>query len=983
MTLNQIERLVRKIAEVLGQPALEAQAAKLAQDYAELARAAHRRLEQCAVMIEAGDELQALQLAETPPPLLDLITLVSFRQAGEWRAYCQAHNLPWTEPFFDKYVRLLNATYGKGIASDHPYYRDYRRAVMQNEDERALSILRVIARLNPADQNSAQELKRLEEKALRSRLEELRAALDRGDDEAALSLAGKLESSPLKIPPANPVWQRAQVIRCQRLLARAEALRQQEIWQEVEPLVEEVRGLASQHALVFPAADADAFEALESWTGQRRSAFIQEQDFQRAVEGLQYAVQSLETKRAADGAAAPAEWQSEFDTLAAKWREAERFGRPLDESLLARCQEQCDWLQRQMNRGRRRKQIVGTLATVAVLVAVVAAGVLGWSFLQQQRFLDQLQRLQSGRHVAETQKVLAEIPARLKTKARLAAAISKAQEFVSKEDQLKRAFADKFERLNGLARQGVLEVSAQVEQQRADCAETLKGLAPEFQPEAKANLDRFDQGWQQRLQALQPEINGRFAVRLAEAEKVATQRLNAANGYDAVRTSLPQVQALAADLAKKLNGPVGPEEALVRRWRQWTNEVNGIARAVDHWAALTAQAPHSIEQHLARLNQMSESPFVPAAEQAAIADFYRVSVSLPALLGSLLLPHDRPAWAMLTNFPAADPTFRPGTPSAQELEAYEQLRNDPNLHEVNDYFLTKNPHPGNPMENHHIFVRGKLQENRLGQETGLLYDWKKSPDTLRFEQQVIDSYDYIQADYKGLTKECAAFQALGVADLLTPDNSHYQRAILELLDRLNQDRESSPLFRAYVTVRLWDLAQQRPLEWGLPWAPAAAMHVQNLKWGLGAENLGSGDWLVSNRVARVNAILDGYFGQSRAVWFAKQAQFLYRLARQSCQAGFSFAGYIDAQGKPILTQTNAIRGEYWGWSNRSKAPALLLRRPEGAPTCQQLEEPLPLTPLFVFRVDRRQLLERTASAALYSGRGADQMLPPLFLGLEP
>jgi hypothetical protein len=105
-------------------------------------------------MIEAGQFLQALQLAETAPPLMDLITLLGFRQAAEWRNYCQAHQLPWSEPFYDKYIRLLNDAYSKGITGDHPFYRDYRRAVMENDDARAFSILRVIARLNPSDPNT-------------------------------------------------------------------------------------------------------------------------------------------------------------------------------------------------------------------------------------------------------------------------------------------------------------------------------------------------------------------------------------------------------------------------------------------------------------------------------------------------------------------------------------------------------------------------------------------------------------------------------------------------------------------------------------------------------------------------------------------------------------------------------------------------------------------------------------------------------------
>src|SRR5580658_10336899 len=131
-TITQAERVVRKIIEALAQPPSETQAAKLAQEYADLCRTANRRLEQCALMIEAGQSLQALQLAETPPSLLDLITVLSFRQATEWRAFCQSHHLPWAEPFYDKYVRQLNTTYGTGIVGDHPFYRDYRRAVMSD-----------------------------------------------------------------------------------------------------------------------------------------------------------------------------------------------------------------------------------------------------------------------------------------------------------------------------------------------------------------------------------------------------------------------------------------------------------------------------------------------------------------------------------------------------------------------------------------------------------------------------------------------------------------------------------------------------------------------------------------------------------------------------------------------------------------------------------------------------------------------------------
>ena len=86
MNLIEAERLVRKISEVLQHRAHEAQARQLAQDYADVCRTASHRLEQCAAMLGEGDEPQAIQLAESPPPLLDLVTRLGFRQLSEWRA---------------------------------------------------------------------------------------------------------------------------------------------------------------------------------------------------------------------------------------------------------------------------------------------------------------------------------------------------------------------------------------------------------------------------------------------------------------------------------------------------------------------------------------------------------------------------------------------------------------------------------------------------------------------------------------------------------------------------------------------------------------------------------------------------------------------------------------------------------------------------------------------------------------------------------
>src|SRR5689334_14141702 len=163
MTLHELERLIRRIEEALERPS-QGGLQKLAGDYAAANRAAVTRLGQCSHMLEKGEEHQALQLAESQPPLLDLITLLSFRRSPNWRALCQSENLPIAEPIDIRPVRRLNELYAKGIDKDHALYRDYRRAVMMNDDAQALGILRSIVRLNPEDQNARHEFERLEHK---------------------------------------------------------------------------------------------------------------------------------------------------------------------------------------------------------------------------------------------------------------------------------------------------------------------------------------------------------------------------------------------------------------------------------------------------------------------------------------------------------------------------------------------------------------------------------------------------------------------------------------------------------------------------------------------------------------------------------------------------------------------------------------------------------------------------------------------------
>jgi hypothetical protein len=972
-TLTQVERLVRKITEVIGQPASDTQTAKLAQDYADLCRAANRRLEQCTLMIEAGQFLQALQLAETPPPLLDLVTMLGFRQSAEWRTYCQTHQLPWSEPFYDKYVRLLNSAYGKGIAADHPFYRDYRRAVLKNDDEHALSILRVIARMNPSDENTKEELKRQEEKVLRVKLEKLRQIVTTGDSAATRTQVAQIETSGIPIPSSHPVWQQAQMARCLEILRRAEALREQDAWQDAEVLVEEIHVLATQYNVQLPAADADAWSSLEEWTAEKRGAYADDQDFKRALSALEYEVQTLETRRATAAPLSAVDATSTFNSLAGKWSEAGRFDRPLDEALIARCEQSRDWLQSRMKAASQRRRMAKLAVTLLVLAAIAATipFILDWA--KKRDVTLRLGMLESSRRVSDAETLVAQVPDRLKTNPDLTEALSKAQNFIAHEKELKRVFDEDLSGLQQLAAGSFTSVEL-IGPRRKQAENALAQLAPEFQINGKSALNTWDGKWQ-------PVRNATLAAQLDRAEQIAAG-LNGTNGFNAVHTDLPKIQSILAAMEPLRAEPPALDQNLETRFHQLSDKAALWTGYGEQWekAQAAVAGAQSLDEYLDRLGQLVQSPFATAAQREGAAEIDHLKINQTILLGELLMPNDPAAWDSLTNVTtnvaAWGTSLMPEQPTPQEKDACINLRDDKNMKDVYFYDLITNPRANNPFQSHKILVQGKMDLDRGGQMAGLVYDPGDSRDTARFVLQSYSDWDYAHVNKLFRTQECETFERLGLGDLIDPNTGNYQKPILQLIDQLNQEENSSAIFRAYVTLKLFALAEMRPEEWGLPWCPDAARQIQMLK-ELGASDLKSGDWMVRAKIAKYEEPLQACFTRVRSVSLEKQAKFLQQLARGTCQTDFSYAGFVNVNGNPVLRPVHAPLSEYWGWDSRSRSAVLLWRPPGGA----AIAEPLPFTPLFFFNGDRQRLLNETTRAISYHTNPAAGILPPFFSGL--
>jgi len=970
MTLTQAERLVRRISEVANQPASDPQTAKLADEYAELCRAANRRLEQCAIMIEAGQFLQALQLAETPPPLLDLITLLAFRQAAEWRAYCQAHQLSWAEPFYDKYIRLLNNTYGKGIASDHPFYRDYRRAVMENENARALSILRVIARLNPSDANTKEELKRLEEKILRVKLENLRQVMAGGDAANIQACLEQIEASGLPVPAAHPVWQQAQIVHCQQMLSHAQELRRQDAWQGAEAIVEEIHASATRYNVRLPDADADTWTALEEWTTQQRSAFAAEQDFRRALSALEYEVNTIASQRITGARLSKPAASASLNSLDEKRREAERFGHALGEDLMQRCQEDRNWLREQITSASRRQSLVAVVTVVVILGAIGAVLPYFWSQMRQEEFAQRLARLESNRKVSEAESTLSAMPESWKTNPKISDVVGKARDFLAAEKESRQSFDRQLTGLQQIASAGFRKDLAQTGTSRGDCEHALTRLAPEYQSAAKTSLDAWDAHWQSFRDA---EL-GSVLNRAEEAADV----LSTTNGAGAARSSLARIGGMLSNLSPLEAQPPPLDQGLADRLSRLKGKIENWKATTGKWeqAETALGNASSLEQYVEALNQLTLSPFATPLQKNAVSAINGLHLSQETLLGQLLLPNDPAAWKTLTNVTGWSANLMPEQPTSAEKDLYFKLRDDKNVRDVNAYDLITNARPGNTDQTHTVFVQGAMAPDNGGQEAGMVDDPTLFRDSLHFVHTSYSDWDYIKVKRLYRTLECDSYEHLGLGDLIDANTGNYQKPILQLFDQLNKESKASSIFRAFVTFKLLAVAEARPEEWGLQWCPGAAAHLQALT-NLGAAEIQSGDWLVPERSEKLEKPLQSYFARASTVPLEKQARFLQQLARETLAKGFTLAGYIDSSGHPVLRALATPANELCGWSSTGSAMVLLRK---AGNTYAPLAEPLPFSPLFVFAGDRRELLLQTLNATGYPEALARPVLPPFFMG---
>jgi hypothetical protein len=982
MTLLEIQRLTRKISDALQDSGSNPSNPKLAEDFAAACHAVNLRLQQCEAMVKAGDRHQAIQLAETHPNLLDCVTALEFREANQWRSHCEKQRLPVADRIDARSVHALNECYGQGISTDHPLYAVYRSAVLSRNDEDALKALQSIARLNPGDTNAASELIRLDAKVLQAKLSHLDDLLAGGSLELIVAQVEAIEGFGFKNQPAGDPWRSAQLVRCGRLLEEAEKLHASSNWMEALVKLDFIHRLQSDFKLELSLSSSRKIETLGNWAHTEQEKYRRDREFQILLAELHFRIQQSEEKDTSARLVELGEMKDDSEGLHKVWRSLQDFTRAIPEDATAAFRKRSALLETEI---ARRTMVYRRAVISGVIAVLLVGGIASWFALAHLKARDlarQLNEAVSQRQVRVAERLLEHISNQkhLLGVGPLRAAAAAAETFAGKERGRLKNFHDSFAKLpkdfSSNPTPGELATTSDA---LATARNALDSLAPDLKAENQPILQGFERRWEKLLAQSSTAANTLFEQWLTAAETKSAEL-----DY---RSSLEQIRPLLASLSNQVYQIATCESG-------FTNHLVFRSDLLQRSATLQAKFA-AYERELQKLDagvtglrrakttgEFSEALNQVAASEYSTSPLTRAAVAMQGVrpneetaLRFLLGATNASTWAFIKK--ANNTRFIPEAAFPAEGAILAQLSHDPAISETYQRVRLWLDAEGT---NFKEWITAGQFAGGVGWSTIKAYEPYASPRKCEFTDH---EYGFFDGRYKltptqpifkiqqlTISSETAAFHTVGLEDFF--GTTAYSKPLLEILDAVKDSREGSSVFRAYLFLRLVDIVELQPEAWGLAFAPAIPHHRTQVL-GLIGEPLSSGDWFVTEKATALTKGLDQFFASISQVSYSKQAAGMLTLAREASATGFRYAGYADLDGQPKAID-NLPDGEIWGYSARTKQPALL-----GLKTGSKVsvdDASMPLSPLFTLATRREQLL---AKAGVSAGSPTfDGVLPPLF-----
>ena len=975
MTPLEIERLIRKITELLEQGGNQDLASKHASDYAAACHATNLRLQQCEAMVKEGDFHQAIQLAETMPNLLDLITVLEFRRVDDWRSYCQQNQLTIAERIDARAVQILNACYSKDVPFNQRLYASYRKAILKRNDEGALKILQSIITLTPSDTNAASELTRLDKKVLTSRLDHLKYLLLKNVIPSCIvECIDSIEVFGFQNRPDGEVWHQAQIIRCGYLLEEVEKLKTVSRWKEAQKRLEFIRKQQKNYNLELSNTNIQHLATLETWVQCEQEKDKQENEFRALLAELHFHIHKSEEKDTSSRYVKLPELRDDFESLHKVWRSLTDFTRPIPEDATSAFRKRAGLLEAEIvRRTSIRRNIILISSGLVILFGIL----IGWLVLGQirvQEFITELQSAISQRQTRIVERLLERFEThgkKLPHFGRLDTAIANGERFIAKERFLLNNFETIYTKLPKQLNNSNSDQIGEIADQLVQVRTALNVLSPDLKTEKEHNLKAFEKQWEQFLSSNELLANQFFDQWIISAEKLCEQ-------ID-YRASI--------DVAKALHSTLSAQMKKIQNWETANTNYIKIRSDLLHRSSVASakndkfnrefqkiedgivglKKARTLNEYLVEIDNITSSEFSGAPLTMAASAVKSLNISEESTLRFLLNTTNASTWTYINNSKmqgTVDLIAKMLMPAEQHI--FQRLVSDPAI-----------------SANHHHFRLWLDKENAVDWITTDVFikslGWKQikawTPSVTAtkavFEER---EYGYFDEQYK-LTptqnilriehvaelKETSAFKLIEFVKSWS-ENSVSTKPLLEILTEIKDCREGSSIFRAFLFLSLIEIMEFQPDAWGLSFCPSAKFHTEQIYRIIGGK-ISSGDWFVSSKVTDWSDKLDKFFIEAKKISYSKEAAHNIFLARSVVRDGLKYIGFIGLDGKPVLMSVNPP-AEMWCYDIISKQPLLFCKTS------------MSLSPLFTLPAPRADYLVKNGINT--DSVSSTNALPPLF-----
>ncbi|MGA2786234.1 MAG: hypothetical protein ABSF60_01780 [Verrucomicrobiota bacterium] len=514
--------------------------------------------------------------------------------------------------------------------------------------------------------------------------------------------------------------------------------------------------------------------------------------------------------------------------------------------------------------------------------------------------------------------------------------------------------------------------------QLATVRNALNALAPDLRIDNEPGFQALESQWQKFLSQNSMAVNNHLDQWIASAEK----QCNALDYRSSLEKSATQTGTLAG-LVRKINdceaeftnylslrGDLLERSTAVHaRMVAFDRELKKIddGMAALHKAGTLREFSKNID--LIVSSGFSNSP--PAAAASAVQS---LDVNDETILRMLLGATNAGTWTCLRS---GTGHFVPETVMPAERLILQQLNNDPAISSNHRrYRLWLDPEGTQIVE----WITVGLFTNTLGWKQIKAWAPSRFSTIVQFQNRDYGCFDdqyrlsptqlVYRVEDLGHLQETAAFYSVGLEKVLSGANS-YASPLLEALDSIKDSRAGSPLFRAWLFLRLTDLMKCQPDAWGFDFCPAARADQGQIEKITGGR-LEDGDWFITARVNSYGKKLEQFFDSKKSISYAKQATGLFALERAVAQSGLRYSGFVGSDGTPYFIGNSAPE-EIWGCNSSRSWPVLLVMK---AGTSSFQEPAMPLSPLFAPSKPRKEAL---ADAGVNPEDICfKEVLPPLF-----